>query len=592
MCRIFGFFSENSGKLCEEMPAVSAAQIHGGPDEQKWMALPQMGIGANRLSIVDPAHGHQPYEFQEKIYAVLNGEIYNHQQLRADLVVKGYSFEGGCDGEIIPALYVEYGDEFVSLLDGMFSIAILDLRAIPRLTIVSDPAGIKPLYYSWNSQYKSLCFASEIPGLFQFSHVSRECRYEAIDHYLTARAIYDNKTFFKEVEVLEPSSILSIRLGETPQLRSYQSAITWENTELHSVQEAGEELKLLLAREISQMIVADASICTVNSGGLDSSLITALAFPKLDNPKAFHLSYHGSWPFDERPFARLLRPLYPGDHQEILVAEEELPELFLQAIKHLGQPNAAPHALSAFALFKAIAETGCRVALIGEGSDEMFGGYDRMRAAATYEGDWINFYLDKLGPTSREIRAQLYSPSYTKFLHENGTAHDSFAQLLREGLPGSRVDKLRAFETSLRLPHYVLHRAEPMGLAHGVEVRVPFCQPRILDFSRKVSSRYTIGSSRGKEVVYQAGIPLLPSGIINRPKQAFTLPIGAMMYPKGPLLSFLKEIILSDVLINTGAFCRDGLESVIKKQEENPCWDNAFVVWSLGVLSYCLELYR
>jgi asparagine synthase (glutamine-hydrolysing) len=133
MCRIFGFFSKNPGKLRDEMSAVSAAQIHGGPDEQKWMALPQMGIGANRLSIVDPAHGRQPYEFQEKIYAVLNGEIYNHPQLRADLVVRGYSFKGHCDGEIIPALYVEYGDDFVSLLDGMFSIAILDLRAIPRL---------------------------------------------------------------------------------------------------------------------------------------------------------------------------------------------------------------------------------------------------------------------------------------------------------------------------------------------------------------------------------------------------------------------------------------------------------------------------
>lgn len=592
MCRIFGFFSEISGRFCEEMPAVSAAQIHGGPDEQKWFVLPQMGIGANRLSIVDPAHGSQPYEFEGKIYAVLNGEIYNHQQLRADLVVRGYSFQGTCDGELIPALYLEHGDDFVALLDGMFSIALLDLRDVPRLIVASDPAGIKPLYYSWNSQQKSLCFASEILGLFQFSQVSRKYRYGAIDHFLTARAIYDSKTFFQDVEMLDPASILSISLGETPRLRNYQSAITWENKELSSVEEAGAELQQLLAIEVSQMIVADATVCTINSGGLDSSLVTALAFPKLDNPRAFHLSYHGTWPLDERYFARLLRPLYPGDHQEILVREADLPGLFLKAIKHLGQPNAAPHALSAYALFQAIAETGCRVALLGEGSDEMFGGYDRMRAAATYEGDWIDFYLDKLGPTSREIRAELYSPFYREFLQDNGSTHDYFARLLRDILPGSRVDKLRAFETSLRLPHYVLHRAEPMGLAHGVEVRVPFCQPRILDFSRKISSAYTINGSRGKEVVYQAGIPLLPAEIINRPKQAFTLPIGAMMYSGGPLLSFLKELILSDVLTSTGAFSRKGLESAIKKQEENCCWDNAFVVWSLAVLSYSLEINR
>ncbi|MCZ0983697.1 hypothetical protein O1L60_43790 [Streptomyces diastatochromogenes] len=214
MCRIFGYF--NTVATPHEMRTVAALQRHGGPDATGLSQTPGWGLGNNRLAVVDLDGGEQPYGRGGPVRVVFNGEIYNHEELRRRLEARGHSLPDRCDGSVLPALYLEYGEEFTEHLDGMYALAVLDARGeVPRLLLATDHIGMKPLYYRWDAADRSLRFSSELPALLGFGGIGGRVRESALDAYLSTRTPFGARTMYEDVEVLEPGTTWVCELGGT-----------------------------------------------------------------------------------------------------------------------------------------------------------------------------------------------------------------------------------------------------------------------------------------------------------------------------------------------------------------------------------------
>lgn len=569
---------------------MARQQQHGGPDAQNDHASKNYGIGSNRLAITDPTGGHQPYRFGDSIFVALNGEIYNHDDLRLELQQDGIVFQDRCDGSILPYLYMKYGKDFVEHLDGMFSIAVIDLRdALPILILAVDSSGIKPLYYAYSSNTHSFGFSSEVPPLISFGIAPHTINRHKIDHYLTVRSGADGWTLLDNVYSMQPGTIISVKVGREPTSHSYVSKIKYDDKIPTTHSGVGDALRELLSWEVSRLITADANVCSVNSGGLDSSLLTALS-DKVSQYRpinSFHVSCQGDWPFDERHHARSLAESLGCDHHEILIDPNKIQDLVPKMVSHLGLPNCAPHSFSTYCLFKDVAQSGFRVAITGEGSDELFCGHSRMINAITSNNDdWVSNYLDSIGPCTEHVRSTLYCKDYsTELLSGGKSAKQDLAEYI-DSRSSSRSAAIRNFEQKKSLPFYILHRVETLAMASAVEVRVPFCQPRVINFSWKINPNFLISDDkRGKSPVYSAARNLIPDSIFNRPKQPFTLPVLSLMHKGSKLLDYAQDNILTSQMREEGVFDFVELEKMIKQYKDDPTRDSALTIWSLMVYS-------
>jgi asparagine synthase (glutamine-hydrolysing) len=544
MCRIYGYLGRN---ITPEIALrVAEKELHGGPDGQGYLSGNDWGIGCNRLAIIDLLAGNQPYVLGDSIKVVFNGEIYNHHELRDELMKRGYSFSDHCDGSIIPALYLEHGLEFLCKLDGMFALAIIDTRETTKLILASDPIGIKPLYYYWDNQSYKLLFSSEIPSLLQFG-ISPQLWLPGVDAYFTTKSVWGKQTMLTNVFCLEPSSILIVTPDFPPQLFRYESKITTPKPP-SQLAIAGVDLRNLLKNEVQSLLRADVPVATINSGGLDSSLITILASELTSDINSFHITYAGEWPSDERHFARQVAAVNNIQYHELELEPQLFGGLLGQVVSHLGQPNADPITLSSYALFQHIHAVGFKVVLSGDGADEMFGGYDRFVSALNYPDDWIDRYIDLLGVASKSMRWNIYHEEYRSYLHDVGFTSDILAKDMHN-TTSDRLAVMLDLERRHRLPIYHLQRVDHLSMAHAVEVRVPYCQPRIASYASQLASKLKVEGMNVKRVLKEAASPYLPSAILHRPKQPFTLPIQAMMRNSDALLPFVKTVLTSSDIL-------------------------------------------
>jgi asparagine synthase (glutamine-hydrolysing) len=589
MCRIFGFLGNE--RINEKVLSnVSMLQIQGGPDSQTIEQGDTWAIGNNRLAIVDLEGGKQPYKIGEHIRVVYNGEIYNHKALRNMLKEKGYSFDDECDGSIIPALYLEYGEDFVRYLDGMFAIAVIDTRHHTKLTLVTDPLGIKSLYYYWNNESKTLFFSSELPSLLEFNVVPKKLWLQGIDSYLTTKSIFGEHTMFEDIYTLPPSSLMRVVLNDVPKINNYKTFVLSDDP-TKDISEASKKLKGYLSEEIKQLLDADVPVATINSGGLDSSLVTALANEHKSGIHSFNISYTGDWPFDEKIYAREVADFCNSVHHEIKLDPKEFQNLLPEVVKHLGQPNADPITLSSYALFEAVNKAGFKVALSGDGADEMFGGYGRYVNALSAVGDWIKPYVNSLGAINETTRWDIYSDDYRAFLNENGKVSDAIANKL-ENSTLNRLDTILDFERQYRLPSYHLRRVDHLSMAHSVEVRVPFCQPKIGSFASQLTDDLRIKDEKVKRVLYQAANKKLPNSVLFRKKQPFTLPINDMMRPGLPLFNFVKEVLQSETIDSQNVFNSLMIEKLLFRQSTNPSDETALALWSIMIFQLWVDKFN
>ncbi|MBH5318739.1 asparagine synthase (glutamine-hydrolyzing) [Paenibacillus sp. GSMTC-2017] len=582
MCRIFGYLG-NDYVDPEKLKLVSDLQLAGGPDQQSVLAERNWAIGNNRLAIVGLDGGEQPYSLGNSIRIVLNGEIYNHRELRSKLEAKGYTFNDYCDGSILPALYAEYGLDFARYLDGMFAIAVIDLREQVTLTLATDPSGIKSLYYHFDEQSETLYFSSELPSLLAFGTVPSSLWLPGVDFYLTTKVVFGERTLFDNVYALPRSSILQVKLGSKPTIRRYKTLLRSEPLGQEG-DAAAVSLREQLDREVEALLLADVPVSTINSGGLDSSLITALASQRQAGIHSFNLSYVGNWPLDEKQYARQVSERYGTTHHEVLVDPKDFEKLLPLVAERLGQPNADPITLSSYALFEAVNQAGFKVTISGDGADEMFGGYDRFLEASEAKDDWIRPYVAALGVASPGLRKELYSNDYRAFIHDNGSIEDQIVGSLRTAHhKKGRLDAILDFEREYRLPSYHLRRVDHLSMAHSVEVRVPFCQPRILDLAGKLPADWRVSEGKVKRLLYRAAEGQLPDSILHRKKQPFTLPIDAMMRKGLPLYDAVARILDGDTLRRHNLFSYEAVEKLLRKQAIQPDGKTALTLWSLVI---------
>ncbi|HAC15152.1 MAG TPA: asparagine synthetase B, partial [Bacteroidetes bacterium] len=369
MCRILGFWGSQNISV-DIMHRAALKQMNGGPDEQSLKMGNGFGLSNNRLAIQGVDGGAQPFTLHG-LHAVYNGEIYNHIELKKMLRTHGYSFHDTCDGSVILPLYELFGDSFVEYLDGMFAIALVD-ESKKKLILVSDPSAVKSLYYYYSSSDDMLYFASELDALFTFP-IKKELRNEAVHEYLVGRAIWHYKTFFHDVYTLGTRSLLIKHANQRPILKKY-NAMGIEHhhgvSSNHSLLTLSHQFDTLFDKEIERMLHTDVPVCLVTSGGLDSSYVTALASKHRDDLECFHVAYEGKWPSDEQHFARAVADHCRVKFNTVMIREHDFADLLDVTIDTIGQPNTAPHALSTYALFKAVNQAGFKVALTGEGADE------------------------------------------------------------------------------------------------------------------------------------------------------------------------------------------------------------------------------
>ncbi|ASU81336.1 asparagine synthetase B [Actinopolyspora erythraea] len=578
MCRIYGHFGGHVPD--DRLRAVARLQRHGGPDAQTHHSSETWALGNNRLAIVDLDHGEQPYSLGDAIHVVFNGEIYNHRELRERLRGFGYSFDDDCDGSILPALYHRYGTDFPEHLDGMFAVALVDLRSEPKLVLATDEAGMKPLYYHEDASAGTLSFSSELPALLSMPGIDRSVWTEGLDSYLSTKTPFGERTMFAELRVLPRAA--TAEFTERSGLRVHRRTPAPGDVETGDLHQAGERLRELLSREVGRLRLGDVPVSAITSGGLDSSLVTALLAPGVPDLHSFNIAYKGDWPFDEREYARAVAEYAGTNYHQVESDPADFPELLDQVVWHLGQPNADPITISTYVLFRAVHEAGFKVAVTGDAADEIFGGYGRMRQALRDGADWADRYVESLAAVPRGLRERLYSAEYRDHLRQQGTVSDRIKRdLLADGR--SRLDAITELEVDERLPAYHLRRVDHLSMASSVEVRLPFCQPEVTRLARGLPQDLRIRGDEGKRVLYAAANGQLPDSVLNRSKQPFTLPITTMLTEGNELLEFARQTLSPGEIAGDGRLDPRAVTELIDRQAAQPSDETALAVWSLMI---------
>ncbi|HEU5104945.1 MAG TPA: asparagine synthase (glutamine-hydrolyzing) [Solirubrobacterales bacterium] len=579
MCGICGVVAaeRERGPDREAVARMSGRLVHRGPDDEGMFCEGPAALAARRLSIIDLAHGHQPIENEDgSAVVVQNGEIYNYRELKRELEGKGHRFATDCDTEVLVHLWEEEGERFVERLRGMFAIALWDKRR-QRLLLARDRFGIKPLYYRVKDG--GLSFASELKAMLEQPGFSREIDPRALSAYLAFNSIPAPLTIFAEARKLPPGHLLVWEGGEV-ELRQYaRPGAVSDGERGGSEEELAAELREVLDDSVRAHLVADVPVGVLLSGGVDSGGLAALASEHAGEPvRTFSIGFEEAG-FNELSRARLVAERYGTDHHELIVrpdAVELLPKLVEAFDEPFGDSSALPtHLVSE------LAAGHVKVALSGEGGDELFGGY------YTYVADLLARRVGRLAPLARPLAEAL--PSRTDRVGFDYKAkrfaraaalpplerHHAWKEIFSAGqraeLAGASgwdpVDvyreryaetagadplaRMQDVDLGIYLVDDLLVKTDRASMAHSLETRVPFLDPKVAEFAFSLPRRMKVRGFAKKRLLRKALDPLLPREITHGRKQGFSIPIAAWL--RGPLEPFAREVL------SAGAVERQGL---------------------------------
>jgi asparagine synthase (glutamine-hydrolysing) len=544
LCGICGIFSANtpSGRLEREVGAMLAAIWHRGPDASGTFAADGIGLGSQRLAIIDLNSGDQPIYNEDRTLAlVYNGEIYNYGALRRELIARGHELRTETDSEVVVHLYEDYGPDLVHRLDGMFAFALWDSRR-RRLFIARDRFGVKPLYYTWDGT--TLAFGSEVKSLIAAGHVKPKLDPDAALELLSFQNILSERSLFAGVKLLEAGSRLEL---DADGLRIER---WWEPLPEPEPGLSADGLPGLLrerfAAAVESQLVADVEVASYLSGGLDTGAITAEAVKHLTRLTTFCTGFDTEGAvgmeagFDERAVARELAQLLGTHHHELLLDGHDLVMVMGRLVKHLEEPRMSfsyPNHLTA-----GMASRWVKVVLSGAGGDELFGGYP-WRYTMASEPDFRE-------PFYRSWLRLLADDDLTGVLHPDLLAGLDLARpravfdgvLDRvEGVPP--LDQMLFFEKTTFL-HGLLVVEDKLSMAHSLESRVPFLANDLVDFVLTIPASILLADGQSKGLFRKAMASVLPEPVVHRKKTGFTPPQATWF--RGAHGDFVERTLLSE----------------------------------------------
>jgi asparagine synthase (glutamine-hydrolysing) len=584
-----------------EIAALLQPIAHRGPDGSGIHVDGPAGIGHVRLAIIDLSTGAQPMANEdESVWIVFNGEIYNYQELAAELVARGHVFRSRSDTETIIHLYEEYGDDCLTRLRGMFTFAIWDQRQ-RRLLVARDRVGIKPLYYCQAGS--ALLFASEMKALLADPSVGRGINDAALRHFYSFYYGHRAETPFRNIKKLLPGHKLIVERGSVLERQYWDLQFKSERHDA-TIREVEDSLYDLLKHTVADHMIADVPVGVLLSGGVDSSAVLSLAVQSTSRKvSSYTIGFDDPGTIDERPFAREVAMRFGSEHNELSITPEDFWGFLRDYVWYMEEPVCEPPAVALFYISR-LARKHVKVLLSGEGGDEAFAGYPSyvwmmlakligksLGVTAPYIGSGLGlvggaFGLQRLSRYSKVIGEDLHTHYYSRasdptkplnrlaseifsqqFLDETGYA--SPQRYMREVLTPvkscSLLDQMLYADTKTWLPDDLLIKADKMTMANSLELRVPLLDHRVLEFAATLAPVHKIQGREQKRALKGAFAKILPNEILNRKKAGFPVPYARWL--SGPLAKRVREVVLSNEAIARGYLRRDGVERLLIANE-------------------------
>jgi asparagine synthase (glutamine-hydrolysing) len=619
MCGICGLMAlDGSSPDPAVLRRMSAALAHRGPDSEGIEVDGPTGLAARRLAIIDLEHGDQPIADEEGRHRVVqNGEIYNYRALRRELEGAGHRFTTRSDTEVLVHLYEERGLDFVHALRGMFAIALWDPRR-RRLVLARDRFGIKPLYYREAGGVFS--FASELKALLEQPDLDRRIDLDAVESFLAFNSIPAPMTIFEGVRKL-PAGHLLVHDGDRISLISYARPRPEPAGALRSDprDELAEELRGRLRDSVRAHLVADVPVGVLLSGGVDSAALTALAAQEASGTvSTFSIGFEEE-SFDELDDARLVAERYGTDHHELIVRPDAA-TLLPRLVEAFDEPFADSSALPTY-LVSELAAGSVKVALSGEGGDELFGGY------YTYVADQLAPWL---GPAIRPVRPlverlpsssakvsfdykakrfvrgahlppverhhawkEIFSPERRAELvdrRRDGVADplDTYRERYADTAGAEPLARLQDLDLGIYLVDDLLVKTDRASMAHSLEARVPFCDPVVAELALALPTKLKVRGLQKKRLLRQAVAPLLPRAIVRGRKRGFSIPLAAWL--RGELEPFAREVLEADTLRRQGLLRPEPVQRLLEDHVSGR-EDLSRQIWGLMSLTLWMERY-
>jgi asparagine synthase (glutamine-hydrolysing) len=552
MCGIAGVFGRSDPGT---VAAMSERLRHRGPDDDFLVGGDAFTLAGRRLSIVDLAGGRQPLANEsETVWAVQNGELYNHESVRRTLLADGHTLHTSCDTEVLPHLFEQYGADLPLHIHGMFAVAIWD-DANGRGLLVRDRMGKKPLYYL--EQGPHLYFASEIKALLEVPGFERRVDLEALHHFLSYKHVPHPLSMFAGIRQLPPGSRLVFEPGRAPVVERYWSpsfAAAGEPDE----GEAVDRLLELLRAGVERRLMGDVPIAFFLSGGIDSSLSAALAAELSSAPvRAFTLTYGSSSSTEgkerDRRWARYVAERYAMDHTEATIEFTHFPDAIKPILRSFDEPFAG--VVSTYFLSEVIAQH-VKVAVAGDGADELFGSYRSHRIAAGMEpppcagDDWQ--WRARLFVLDEAEKRRLYAPDVAAAL-----AGCDSAEHLRDtafaGLTGTDpLNRMLEAEFRTILPDQVLAFVDRLSMAHSLEVRSAYLDTAVVEYVASLPGSLKIRDGETKYLLKRAAERYFPQEMAFRPKEGFVMPVTDWLLTD--LEEYVRETLAPAAVAAAGIF--------------------------------------
>lgn len=623
MCGIAGKVDLNTRVDPDLLAAMCETIAHRGPDSRGLHLDEGVGLGVQRLAVIDLQTGDQPiYNEDRSVVVVLNGEIYNYVELREGLVSRGHTFRTAGDTETIVHLYEELGAQCVEQLRGMFAFALWDQRQ-RRLLIARDRVGKKPLFY--RTTPTTLWFGSEPRAILRDHDVPREPDFAAIDSYLRFQYVPHPLSAFAGLRKLPPAHVLSWDGGE-PELRRY-----WKLPIAARIRAPMPEAAAMVRESVLEAtrlrLRADVPVGAFLSGGIDSSaVVAAMSMTGSGQVKTFSIGFDVA-AYDETAYARKVAERYGTDHHEFRVEPNQI-DVLPRLVWHYGEPFADSSALPTF-LLSELTRRHVTVALNGDGGDEIFAGYDRYRAQAL--ASWMQAIPGSLrrgiaaqagrvgsGPASRTTRGRairalsaiqlppwerydrwmsyftrddlnaLYSPAFAAQLGNTPTADAWISDQWRRSDADDLVDVMLDVDVETYLPCDLLVKVDIASMAHSLELRSPLLDHLLMEQVAVLPGSMKLQRGRLKALLKEATRPWLPEEVIERPKMGFGVPVADWF--RGELRGLPEAVLLDPGVRERGIFRPEAVVRLIR-EHQNGAQDHANKLWALIVLELWYRTY-